>query len=89
MDTVTAAFKVNNEDVAESKQERSGNDFRKVIAMESAKRMRSACSVRSAKQKRLLVLAVLICFSGFGWQCFDQVVKFFKVRPSQEGGGAQ
>ncbi len=31
------------------------------------------CPFRTSRQKVFLVLAVLLCFSGFGWQCFDQV----------------
>ena len=30
-------------------------------------------------QRTCFLLAMLICLAGFGWQCFDQVFKFFKV----------
>ena len=30
-------------------------------------------------QKIVFLLATTVCISGFGWQCYDQVEKFFKV----------
>ncbi len=35
--------------------------------------------ISCSTKKKLMVAAMVICFTGFGWQCYDQVFKFFKV----------
>lgn len=35
--------------------------------------------ISCSTKKKLMVAAMVVCFTGFGWQCYDQVFKFFKV----------